>query len=136
MRTLAALRRNPEAASSRLYIFSDGPRPGRPGDGDRIAEVRRLARATEGFREVLVEEAETNRGLAASIIRGVGQVVNRHGEVIVLEDDLVTAPVFLRFINEALSFYRNRPEVISIHGYVYPVTAPLPPVFFIRGADC
>lgn len=136
VRTLTALRRNPEAAWSRLYIFSDGPRSGRAGDEDRVAEVRRVARDTGGFQEVLVEESAINRGLAASIIRGVGQVVNRHGEVIVLEDDLVTSPVFLRFMNEALAFYRDCPEIISIHGYVYPATAPLPPVFFIRGADC
>lgn len=133
---MAALRRNPEAASSRLYIFSDGPRANRVGDTERVAEVRRLAQAIEGFLEVSVEKAATNRGLAASIIQGIGKVVDRHGEVIVLEDDLVIAPIFLRFMNEALAFYRDRPEVISIHGYVYPVTAPLPPAFFIRGADC
>jgi len=136
VRTLAALRRNPEAASSLLYIFSDGPRANRVGDTERVAEVRRLAQATKGFLEVSVEKAETNRGLAASIIQGIGKVIDRHGEIIVLEDDLVIAPVFLRFMNEALAFYRNRPEVISIHGYVYPVTTPLPPAFFIRGADC
>jgi hypothetical protein len=58
------------------------------------------------------------------------------GRIIVLEDDLLTSPCFLKYMNEALNFYENREEVISIHGYIYPVRKKLPETFFIRGADC
>jgi hypothetical protein len=39
-------------------------------------------------------------------------------------------------MNDALDAYEETPEVICIHGYVFPVQEPLPETFFIRGADC
>jgi hypothetical protein len=56
--------------------------------------------------------------------------------VIVLEDDLVTAPYFLRYMNEALALYENDAAVGSIHGYWYPVDCTVPETFFLRGASC
>jgi hypothetical protein len=56
--------------------------------------------------------------------------------VIVLEDDLMTSPYFLKFMNEGLEFYKDNEQVISIHGYIYPIKAKLPETYFIRGADC
>ena len=53
-----------------------------------------------------------------------------------LEDDIVTSPYFLRYMNDALRVYEDDEDVISIHGYVYPVKGPLPETFFLRGADC
>jgi hypothetical protein len=48
----------------------------------------------------------------------------------------VTSPFFLQYMNEGLSMYEDDHEVISIHGYVYPVKNPMPDSFFICGADC
>ena len=39
-------------------------------------------------------------------------------------------------MNEALELYENTLEVISIHGYMYPVKETLPESFFIKTADC
>ena len=58
-----------------------------------------------------------------------------HECIIVLEDDLVTSPYFLSYMNEALEKYAEDDRVISIHGYVYPISG-LPETFFMRGADC
>ena len=52
------------------------------------------------------------------------------------EDDLVTSPFFLNYINSALDTYRDDEQVISVHGYTYPVKSVLPETFFLRGADC
>ena len=49
---------------------------------------------------------------------------------------MVTSPYFLKFMNEALEFYRDEEKVISVHGYMYPVKAKLPETFFLKGADC
>jgi len=54
----------------------------------------------------------------------------------VLEDDLITIPYFLKFINDGLEYYENNEEVISIHGFIYPVKSKLPETFFLKGADC
>lgn len=134
--TLAALARNPLATESSVWAFSDGPRPGRPDDPEKIAAVRNLLRAARGFREVHVVERPENLGLSRSIIAGVGEMVERHGRVIVLEDDIVTSPHFLHYMNDGLDCYEHDDRVISLHGYVYPTRTRLPEAFFLRGADC
>lgn len=66
-------------------------------------------------------ERSINCGLANNIIDGVTSVINEYGKVIVLEDDLVVSPYFLKYMNDALNMYENEEEVVCIHGYVYPV---------------
>jgi putative methyltransferase (TIGR04325 family) len=62
--------------------------------------------------------------------------LSRYERIIVLEDDMVTSPYFLSYMNEALDRFANDDRVISAHGYVYPVKQGLPEAFFLRGADC
>ncbi len=132
--TLITLKNNLEAAQSELYFFCDGPR--NKNDEEKISEIKKLTQDLSGFKKVTLQFKEKNLGLAESIIQGVTSVVNQHGRVIVMEDDLVSSPHFLRYMNEALELYQNHEEVISIHGYVYPVKAVLPETFFLKGADC
>jgi len=132
--TVEALAKNELAGESELIVFSDGPRSGP--DREKTDPVREYIRTIAGFKKVDIIERETNAGLAHSIIAGVTELVNNHGRVIVLEDDLVTSPFFLRYMNDALEFYKDEERVISIHGYLYPLRASLPETFFLRGADC
>lgn len=131
---LAALAACPEAAGSPLVVFCDGPRG--PQDEEAVREVRAVARAATGFARVDVVEREANLGLAASVIDGVGRVLADHERVVVVEDDLVVSPDFLRYLNAGLDLYAADAEVVSIHAYVVPVQAALPQSFFLRGADC
>jgi hypothetical protein len=39
-------------------------------------------------------------------------------------------------MNDGLDCYADAPQVASIHGYTYPLDAPMPETFFLRGADC
>jgi hypothetical protein len=134
LQTIAALQKNELAAESALYVFSDGPKS--PADEGPVAAVRSSLEGLRGFKSVEVIRRASNMGLAKSIISGVTELCRRHGLAIVVEDDLVTSPHFLRYMNEALALYQDCPEVISIHGYVYPVKEALPETFFIKGADC
>jgi hypothetical protein len=131
---LDKLKANALADQSDLFVFSDGPR--NPEAAEGVSRVRALLQGLTGFRSVTVVARETNLGLAKSIISGVTDIVDRFGQVIVLEDDLVTSPHFLRYMNEALDLYRDREEVAGIHAYIYPVQGNLPDTFFLRGADC
>lgn len=134
LRTLASLRANHLADQSDLIVFSDAPKPGEP--GDNVREMRALIRQVQGFKSVTVVEREANYGLARSITDGVTAVVNKHGRVIVLEDDMVTSPFFLQYMNDALARFADDDRVVSIHGYTYPVAERLPEAFFLPGADC
>lgn len=118
--TVAALAANPLAAKSDLVIFSDGPK--NPLAGNAVAAVRDVARVVTGFRSVRVVERTTNAGLVRSITEGVGQLVDEHGRLIVVEDDLITSPRFLEFMNGALERYEAEESVMQISGYMYPVT--------------
>lgn len=129
-----ALRRNDLAAGTDLIVFSDGPKD--HASAPAVREVRQFIGSVAGFRSVRIVERPANLGLANSIIGGVTEVCGEFGRVIVLEDDLVTAPSFLRFMNDALNFYAAEEKVGSIHGYWYPMDRKVPETFFLRGASC
>jgi Glycosyl transferase family 2 len=130
--TLEALLANPEACESDLFVFSDGPRNELA--VEPVREVRAYLKEISGFKSITIVEREQNFGLAKSIITGVTQVCGQYGKVIVLEDDLVTSPYFLKYMNDALNHYEFEDKVISILAYVFPVKQPLPETFFLRGA--
>jgi len=133
-RTVEALQKNDLAAQSELIVFSDGPKT--PEACAKVEEVRQYLKTVSGFKRVQIREQKNNQGLAKSIIRGVTETVNEYGRVIVIEDDLVTSPYFLKYMNDGLDLYEQDHRVISVHGYVYPVKPSLPETFFIKGSNC
>jgi hypothetical protein len=133
-KTVEALRANDGAAESDMVIYSDGPK--RPEDAPKVEALRGYLKGITGFKSVTLVERAANLGLAQSIISGVTETLARTGRVIVLEDDMVTSPHFLRYMNEGLELYRDDPAVASITAYIYPVASPLPQSFFLKGADC
>jgi glycosyltransferase involved in cell wall biosynthesis len=85
---------------------------------------------------VKVTLREENFGLARNLTSGISEVLGQHDSIIVVEDDIVVSPFFLRFMNEALGHYGGEPRVGSISGYCYPLAGEVPETFFLRGADC
>lgn len=134
IQTVQALQNNPLAAQSDLIIFSDAARSRK--DEVAVAQVRDYLPAIRGFASVTLRLRPHNFGLARSITEGVSEVLQDHERVIVMEDDLVAAPGFLTYMNEALERFEHNEQVISIHGYMYPVEATLPSSFFLYGANC
>lgn len=119
-KSLDSLKQNKLAAETVLYVFADGPKTGATtADKEKLEATRRLVKNTTGFKEVIVFEKEFNQGLAGSVISGVTEIVNKHGKVIVLEDDLVLSPFFLEFMNEGLRAFQNSPNIYSINGYMF-----------------
>lgn len=131
--TIEALLKNEYASESDLIIFSDAPKNNATEEG--VRQTRAYLKEITGFRSIRLIERTENMGLAANIIDGVTQIVNEYGRIIVLEDDLLTSPYFLKFMNEALTMYEQVEEVISVHGYVYPVKKSLPENFFLIHTD-
>lgn len=133
-RTVEALAENIGAGDSDLLIFSDAPRTTEKIQA--VETVRKYLPKISGFRSVIIHHRPHNYGLAKSIIEGVTQVLSEHERIIVLEDDLVTSPHFLTYMNEALDQFADDERVASAHGYVFPVKQSLPETFFLPGADC
>jgi glycosyltransferase involved in cell wall biosynthesis len=133
-KAIKSLAGNALAGESNLIIFSDGAKD--DSDATKVSEVRRFLHRVDGFKSVKIVERAENHGLSRSIITGVTEICNVYGRVIVLEDDLVLSPYFLKYMNDALTLYRDDDKVISIHGYLYPIKAVPPETFFLKGADC
>jgi hypothetical protein len=125
---------NPLAGESDLLVYSDAAR--NPAKQAAVDEVRSYLKTITGFRSVTVKHRPENYGLAKSIIQGVTEVMAEKQRIIVLEDDMLTSPHFLTYMNEALDKYADDNRVVSIHGYAYPVNQLLPESFFLPGADC
>lgn len=107
------------ASETDLYIFCDGCK--RPSNAEKIQEVRSVVRKYKeksNFRNVIITESQTNKGLARSVIEGVTDVLRESEEVIVLEDDLIISGDYLGFMNQALQYYKGDKRINSIGGYI------------------
>ena len=137
--TLEALSKNKETKDSLIYIYCDGAKFNATDEElIEVQKVRNLAKQQNWGKETTVVESNVNQGLAKAIISGVNEIVEKHGRIIVLEDDLVTSPFFLNYINTALNKYENDDEVISVVGFSYPINFKddFPDTYFIKNADC
>ncbi len=116
-----ALSKNKLASNTELFIFSDGPKDS--DDTEQVAEVRKICGLTVGFKDVIIREEKVNKGLATSIIDGISSILEKYDSVICLEDDLIPTVGFLDYMNNALSFYKDK-NVFSISAYIPPINIP------------
>jgi len=89
-----------------------------------VEAVRTILGTIQGFKSVRVVSSAFNKGLSASIIEGVSEVLSIFEACIVLEDDLETNPFFLNFMNEALLHYKEDDRIFSVSGYCPPIEMP------------
>lgn len=120
--TIQALRANHLAAQSELYVFADGPRY--PADEPKVAATRAVLDQIRGFKAVHRIDSPHNIGCADSIIAGITSVLKQHQSAIVVEDDIVTSPNFLDFMNQCLRQYAANHAVFSVGGYTFPLRKP------------
>lgn len=117
-KVLEALNQNTGVSETDLYIFSDAPVNEIEAENVKIVrECIAEFKTNNQLRKVEIILAKENKGLEKSIITGVTEVINRYGKVIVLEDDIVTAPDFLEFMNHALNYYKEDNKIWSVSGY-------------------
>lgn len=129
-----SLLKNEEAKESDLFIFSDGSKT--PEKQAGVDENREYIHTVDGFKSVTIIEREKNWGLANSLIAGITEIVNKYGRVIVVEDDLLFSPFFLKYMNEGLEKYENEERVSAICSFTNPVQESLPESFFLRYFAC
>lgn len=120
--TMKHLLANTLASETDLYVFSDGGK-------DELSwalvnEVRRFLRetqrtveATKALRSMTLIERPVNFYLERNIIEGIQYVLERHDTIIVLEDDIMTSPYYLEFMNEAFEQYRDVERVMHVTGF-------------------
>lgn len=112
-KTIEALKRNSLADKTVLYIFSDGPKIG---DEEAVKKVRNYAKNISGFDKVIIHEQASNN--YEKNIRDAYRIpLDEFGKIIRMEDDIVTSPNFLEYMNDALSKYKDDENVFAINSY-------------------
>jgi hypothetical protein len=129
--TLEALARNERASDTHLIVYSDGPKThADPAELERIEAVRKILRSRNWCGKTEVVEAPTNKGLQASLIGGITEVLAAYGRAIILEDDILCHPNFLDYCHQGLERYERFESVMQIGAYMFPSRTPLPETFF------
>lgn len=132
VKSLNSLLNNDLAASSLLYVFSDGPRVGE--NPENVNQVRKIIDQLNGFGSIQIIKHETNIGTLKSVTSGISQVLDRHTSAIIVEDDILVSEHFLEFMNNALDYYCDERKVMSVSSFVLELSnkEKLPDTFFYR----
>ena len=117
-KTIEALKANTLASESILYVCSDDVKDVE--DVEDVKKVRKYIHTIDGFREVHIIEREKNFGLAQNILKSSTEILNKYGKIIMIEDDIVTSPYFLKYMNDGLEKYKDNPKIGSISGFNFP----------------
>lgn len=138
---IESLLHNAESVDSELFIFSDGPKNEKAEEGVRanreyIHQVQENSKKLKWFKSITVIEREKNYGLSNSLIAGITELCEKYGKVIVVEDDLILSPYFLKFMNDGLNKYEKYDRVSAISGFLNPIDCEAPETFFLRYFAC
>jgi len=110
---IESLAANDLAKHSVLYIFSDSAKPG---DEKVVSKVRQYIRSIKGFKNVKWFFQKKNN-YYKNIEMSIKMPFKIYDKIIVLEDDVVVSKFFLRYMNEALNFYKDDHNITSIAGW-------------------
>ena len=121
-KSLASLAACDLAAASDLVVYSDAPR--NEADREKVMAVRQYLHSVDYFKSLRVVERTENMGVDYNIINGIKEAAASFGTFIILEDDLVFSKNFLLFMNQALAFYENHPDVLSVSGFSFVSSIP------------
>lgn len=138
-RTLEALMANTLAGETDVFVFSDGGKDKK--SWRRVLDVRaylhRLSDETaqnHRLRSLTIVERPENFYLERNITEGIAEVFENRDRIIVLEDDIVTSPFFLQYMNDAFRLYANEPRVMHVAGFTN-LTTPVPSLTGHGSAD-
>lgn len=121
-RCVESLLNNSLAPYSELYIISDAAY--KKEHISQINKVRKYIFSIKGFKNVYPIVREKNLGAHKSWVDACKYLYKKYDMLISLEDDIVVAPNFLQYMNEALEFYKDDKRVYSICGFKAPFELP------------
>ena len=113
-RTLGALER---AGFRRITAFSDAPESAEV--APLVEHVRELL-AGVGWADVELVERETHLGLTRSIRTGLDELFAKEERAVVVEDDVLVASEFGRYVVAGLARYADEERVAGITGHRMP----------------
>lgn len=115
--TISALRLNELASKTHLFIASDAAR--NEDEEKQVIRVRKYIDSIDGFWAITKIYRQKNFGHFQNFQDATNEVFTAYDKIIKLEDDIVTAPGFLNFMNQGLLQYEHDKRVISISGHLW-----------------
>jgi hypothetical protein len=116
-----------DLAPQLVMVVVDGPKPGNAADEAKVQAVRDVVATIDWTPNVLTRFRPVNVGLRRSVVDAVTWAVAEHGQVIVIEEDVVPGPDFLAYAEYMLEQYRDDERVMHISGYNVVPAAELSP---------
>jgi len=117
--SISALLMNPECADMDIVFFCDGAKGEKDVAG--VTATRDYINNITGFRSVEKQFRERNLSTGPNFHQGISYLFSNYDQFIVVEDDLIVSPNYLRYMLDALDFYRHQPDVFCISGFSFPI---------------
>lgn len=116
---MEALLQNPECASMDVIFFCDGPK--NEVDAAGVQATRDYIDTITGFKKIHKHFHEKNVSTGPNFRDGITYLCENFDRFIVVEDDLVVSPNYIRYMLDALNHYENELSVFCITGYCFPI---------------
>ena len=118
-RVVESLLTNPECIEMDIVFFSDGYK----GEHDKqgVLETRAYIDSINGFRSIIKQYRPKNLSTGPNFMQGINFLTTNYDRFIVIEDDVVASSNYIKFLLDALDFYRESKNVFCITGFVTPV---------------
>ena len=105
-----------QAKPPRLYVAADGPREGREGEAERVAQVREIATSVDWPCELKTLFREKNLGCKKAVSEGIAWFFEQEEQGIILEDDCLPHPDFFPFCENLLERFKSDKRISVITG--------------------
>ncbi|HMM82457.1 MAG TPA: hypothetical protein PJ998_04700 [Terrimesophilobacter sp.] len=106
-----------------IMVAVDGPKPGNEVDAKNVAAVQAAIGEIDWTDNIAVRFRPSNLGLRAAVVDAVSWAICKHGQAVVMEEDVLPGPDFLPYAEHMLDHYRTEERIAHISGYnVVPPT--------------
>lgn len=121
-RCVESLLQNPEAKDSEIWIVSDAA--SKIEHVALVECVREYIRSIRGFKAVHKIFHAQNMFATNALYEIREQILAQYGYYIFMEDDIVVAPDYLKYMNDGLKFFAEDKRVYAICAFKYPFKMP------------
>ncbi len=116
---MEALLKNPECSEMEIVFFCDGAKSLH--DQPAVDATREYIEQVTGFKKVEKHFRATNLSTGPNFKQGLTYMHTHYDQFIVVEDDLVVTRNYIKYMLDALEFYRNDAAIFCVSGFAFPL---------------
>jgi hypothetical protein len=121
MHTIKTIEGLEKSGCKHLTVYIDGP----TSDKDKTEQLEIIKKLQNSNIPHEIRLRNENLGLAKSITSAITEMFNNNDALIIIEDDCVPEIGFYKYMDYMLNTYKNKPDIGSVCGYVYPVISKM-----------